>query len=303
MNQITHRHAECWKVVPLRGSIAEVFVTSHNRAIEFDDGGGFQTYTPQSGFDSSAAQLQSGLREQNRDIIGVISDDRFTHDQLRAGAWDGCSVTVSLIDWMYPIAGAITTRKYTAGRINVNGTEWSAELSGLASRLHAKTGREHARPCDADIFDARCKLVSTTVATWTVEAVRVLAASQDATEPRRIFQAVGSDLPTTSDDFYKYGKLTWTTGPNAEIGLVSIVKSFDDAFSGGNHLVELYERTPYDIGDNEEFTIQVGCDKLFTTCRDKFDPGATGEGNTLNFRGLHLMPGSDHVLRTPSTSN
>lgn len=297
--QTTQRRAECWRVIPARGSVQEVLVTSHNRPLTFDDGEGPLVYTPQSGFESTASQLQSGLREQNRDLIGVISDDRFTHDHLRAGVWDSASVRVSEVDWRYPHAGAIHSRKYKTGRVNMTGTQFTVELYGLTTRLHAKSGRAVSRPCDADVFDARCALDPTAVAAWTVETVRVLASSQDATEPRRIFQAVSSDLPSTSDDFYKYGKLTWTSGDNAYIGEISVIKAFTDT----DRTIELYDETPYAIQDNDLFTIQVGCDKLFSTCRDKFDPLSTGEGNTLNFRGFHLIPGSDHVLRTPSSDN
>ena len=243
--------------------------------------------------------MLAGLREQNRDLLGVISSDRFTTDQLRAGAWDGANIDVATVDWMYAFAGAFVQRNYRIDRITHTGEQWTAELGGLTTKLQAKSGRVVGRPCDADLFDDRCKLVTSSDARWEVNDVRVDPGSQDSTEPRRIFNAIIGDLPTTTNGYYKYGKLAWTTGANANIGVVSIVKGFTNAA----RLIELFEATPFDIEDNDEFTIFAGCDKLFDTCKTKFDPGATGEGNTLNYRGFHRMPGTDHVLRTPTNSN
>lgn len=294
---------------PARGSVADILVTNHNRPLSFDDGSGFQTYTPTSGFDSTAAQQQSGMRETNRDILGVISDDRFTYDQLRAGLWEGATVSVSKVDWMYPHAGAIETKRYHIGRITQTGIEFTAELSGLTNRLQAKSGRVTRRNCDADLFDGRCGISATGAAAdidvdWETTGVPVAAGTQDPTEPRRIFGVALANIPTgLAADFYDYGKAIWTTGENATIGHVSIIKAFTDG--SPNHTFEFYEPTPFDIADNDNFTALVGCDKLIATCATKFV--ATNfpapEGNTINFRAQHLMPGSDHVLRTPTTTN
>jgi uncharacterized phage protein (TIGR02218 family) len=42
------------------------------------------------------------------------------------------------------------------------------------------------------------------------------------------------------------------------------------------------------VGD--AFRIAAGCDKRFSTCREKF-------ANAVNFRGFPHMPGNDFVLR------
>lgn len=288
-----HRRATVWKLTPRQGNQAALLFTSLDQPVEFDDGSGVETYGPAGGFDVSALQLIDGLREQNLDIDGVIDSDHITHEDLRAGLWKGAAVLRSEIDWMYPMAGAISSRPYTIGRLKYTGEIWTGELSGITTKLQKKTGRVYARPCNADLFDDRCGILVTSVANGRVTNVRVDNGSQDANEPRRIFDAVTSDLPITADGFYKYGEVRWDgSNSNGAVGHVSVIK----AFTNTNRIIELYEPTPFAIGDSETFTIIVGCDKLFATCRDKFL-------NEINFRGFHLMPSSDSVLKTPKTQN
>jgi uncharacterized phage protein (TIGR02218 family) len=47
---------------------------------------------------------------------------------------------------------------------------------------------------------------------------------------------------------------------------------------------------PIAVGD--AFEITAGCDKRFSTCRDRF-------GNSLNFRGFPQIPGNDFVVSYP----
>jgi uncharacterized phage protein (TIGR02218 family) len=43
------------------------------------------------------------------------------------------------------------------------------------------------------------------------------------------------------------------------------------------------------IAAGDTFTVTAGCDKRFSTCRERFD-------NALNFRGFPHMPGNDFAL-------
>ena len=57
----------------------------------------------------------------------------------------------------------------------------------------------------------------------------------------------------------------------------------------GAVLVTLWQRAalPVEVGDT--FAITAGCDKRWSTCREKF-------GNGANFRGFPHIPGNDFVL-------
>ena len=264
--------------------------TDHDQPIVFLEAGGSpQTYSPFFGIQASARQLVDALKEANVDVFGIINSDQVSHEDLRAGRFDRATVVEELVDWRTPSQGSWRTRTYTIGRVKFTGETWEAEMNGLPNKLLAKQGRIKARNCDAEFGDGRCGL---TKSSHTVNGVRVLAASQDAAEPRRIYRAVLSDVPSQSDGFYDYGELVWQSGQNGTHGVTSQVKVYLNA----NRDIELYEPTPFAILDSETFDLVTGCDLLFSTCRDKFS-------NAVNFRGFHLMPGSDKVLKTPGTKN
>jgi uncharacterized phage protein (TIGR02218 family) len=58
---------------------------------------------------------------------------------------------------------------------------------------------------------------------------------------------------------------------------------------GGVVRVSLWAVPPFIVAPGDAVTLRAGCDKQFTTCRDKF-------GNAVNFQGFPHMPGSDFVM-------
>jgi uncharacterized phage protein (TIGR02218 family) len=65
-------------------------------------------------------------------------------------------------------------------------------------------------------------------------------------------------------------------------------------YTQGRMILALPMPNAITIGDN--YTIQRGCDKTLTTCRDVFS-------NVVNFRGEPHVPGIDKMLETASTRN
>jgi len=91
---------------------------------------------------------------------------------------------------------------------------------------------------------------------------------------------------TEADDFWTFGLLTFTSGNNIGIGLE--VKDY--VLSTG--AFETYTAFPFTVVSGDTYEVQAGCDKIFTTCKIKFD-------NVKNFRGEPHIPGQDHILRYP----
>lgn len=270
--------------------------TSHDQELEVDEDGDVdtETFVPAGGFNGTAIQREAGLQVQNLDLLGVLSSSYVTEDDLRAGMYRNAQVTRLLVDWRISWAGVIETQTFWIGDVKYNGELWVAELSSQPMWLHQKVGRVHSRICDIrDHGNARCGFDNTT-SPYTVLSVPVDDGTQDADEPRRIFQGTVGGIPSSDngvdvvDDFYKHGKVVWSTGANADAGIVSEIKEYTHA----TRLIELTLPTPFAIDDTDVFTIIVGCDRLPGTCKDKFD-------NRINFKGFEYMPGSDKVLRTP----
>lgn len=121
--------------------------------------------------------------------------------------------------------------------------------------------------------------------TWTaihsfqdVDIVHIPAADNRSFKPNSLPQAAG---------WYDGGLLTWETGKNA--GASQEVKTWD----GTN--ITLFQRPFYPMAENDRYVIHPGCDKLRTTCSEKF-------GNILNFRGEPDVPGQDAYYSTPNAS-
>lgn len=91
---------------------------------------------------------------------------------------------------------------------------------------------------------------------------------------------------TEADDFWTFGLLTFTSGNNIGIGLE--VKDY--VLSTG--AFETYTAFPFTVAGSDAYEVHAGCDKIFTTCKTKFD-------NVKNFRGEPHIPGQDHILRYP----
>ena len=61
-------------------------------------------------------------------------------------------------------------------------------------------------------------------------------------------------------------------------------------FEGDVVTVSLWQAMPEPIAEGDSFVVTAGCDRRFSTCRDRFD-------NVLNFRGFPHIPGNDFLLR------
>jgi hypothetical protein len=85
--------------------------------------------------------------------------------------------------------------------------------------------------------------------------------------------------------YFDGGLITILNGQNA--GLSREVKSYVPG------QITLWLQFPYDIdlgSPSTTYSMHVGCDKSFTTCRDRF-------GNLANFRGEPYLPGTDRIVQ------
>jgi len=103
--------------------------------------------------------------------------------------------------------------------------------------------------------------------------------------------------PRNVDDWFRNGMITFESGPNE--GLSRGIKS---SLADGTIVLHLPFPDPPGIGN--AFRIHAGCDKLATTCRDKFVMSGTQDfsnGNKINFRGEDYLPGRDAVFTYPDS--
>jgi uncharacterized phage protein (TIGR02218 family) len=139
-------------------------------------------------------------------------------------------------------------------------------ISAMTIRLDTQIPTTVYQPsCTHTLYDGRCSVDRTPYSevNYTVAGASV--------------EQIWFDSPT-GDSFFDLGKITFNTGLNA--GLSRTVKSYAHyatAVAVVNH------KFPYQPEIGDEFIIVAGCDKLRTTCANRFH-------NEANFLGWEYMP-------------
>jgi len=272
MKQGCHCLATCWKIERADGVI--FYFTDSSVSVDL----GGHTYTPVGGFDASARQTKSTLSGENLEVVGIISSDAITADDLRAGLFREAKVTETLIDWRYPWAGAIATCIYWIAETRFTEERWEAQVQGLTRWLDPLIGGVYTRNCRHKLGDNLCQV---NLAAYTESgAVASIVTAK--------FSFTTSSPLSAAAPAFDYGKLVWTSGDNN--GVTSEIKK-----ETGNSTLELQLPTPFDIKIGDSFDATQGCDKLVDTCKTRFS-------NFDNYGGFPLIPGNDKMMQAPSVT-
>ena len=166
--------------------------------------------------------------------------------------------------------------KGTIGEVKREGFSFSAEVRGLTDALARESGGLYTLNCGADLGDHRCKIDLTSASFRGSGAVVTMESVASFTV---------SGLADFDDGFFSAGRLLWSTGANA--GRAMDVKLHQT--SGGSVRVTLWQAMAEAIATGDTFQVTAGCNKRFSTCRERF-------GNAVNFRGFPHIPGNDFLV-------
>ncbi len=97
-----------------------------------------------------------------------------------------------------------------------------------------------------------------------------------------------SGLASFDTGWFAFGRLTWSSGQKS--GLVDRITAHGRDADGD--WLDLDSEIADWVAAGDGFAATAGCDRLFSTCRNKFDNG-------VSFRGFPHIPGSDFVLTYP----
>jgi len=263
----------CWRVTRSDGAV--LGFTDHDRTLAFDG----VSHEPESGLDRSAAVANAGLQVGGLDVTGAFASDRITESDLEGGLYDNARVETWVVNW------ADTDQRHlmrvgSIGEVRRADQQFTAEVRGLSHALDQERGRIFRATCDADLGDARC-MVDLESDNWSASAAVV------ETDGYGILLAdVAGDRPS---GFFDQGFLTFTSGANAGRKSEVLRHTRDD----DGDRITLWQQMVEPIAAGDTFDVRAGCDKRFSTCRDRFD-------NIANFRGFPQMPGNDFALSYPS---
>jgi uncharacterized phage protein (TIGR02218 family) len=265
---VTHL-CRCW-IVTRRDGVVLGF-TDHDEDVVV----GAVTCRAATGLVASEATARLGLQVDGAEIAGALSDDALDEADLAAGRYDAAAIEMHLVDWSEPSLSVLLA-KGVLGEVRREGAAFTAELRSLSARLNEESGRLYTATCTADLGDARCTVDLTNAAHRGTGTVSSLAGTS-------LFYASG--LGAFADSIFTGGKLTFTGGANS--GLAMEVKEHNVGADGVSLALWQAMAEPIAVGDT--FVVTAGCDKRFTTCRDRF-------ANAVNFRGFPAIPGNDFVV-------
>lgn len=264
--------ATCWKL--LRGDGLVLGFTDHDRPLSF----GGTDYLPAHGLDGSEVPARLGAQVETSEVLGVLSGDAITEDDILLGRYDGAVVETWRANWS-DVSQRVKLRSDAIGEITREDGIFRAELRSAQQGLNATRGRIYQGLCDAVVGDARCG-VSLGAPAWRGFAT-VTAIEDD-------HLVVVAGLGSFAEGWFEFGSALWSDGRRDGLrdGVVTHQRMGSGDVLGFGVAVGQWVV----VGDTLEVT--AGCDRRFATCTSKF-------ANAANFRGFPHIPGSDFVLRHP----
>lgn len=261
--------AHCWRLTRRDGVV--LGFTDHDEALTFD-GTRFEAAT---GLTGGEAEEALGLAAPTREVEGALSSAAIGEADIRAGRFDAARVETFVVDWQNP-ADFVLMDVAELGEVKHGETGFAAELRGVAAQLDRVRGRIYRRRCDAVFGDARCRFPASDPP-YSIEAVVNGGEGGTILIDGGLGGAPGS---------FDHGRLEFLDG--AAVGLAADIVTASDTGLGTVRL-SLSESIDAGFVAGDRLRLNQGCDKRFSTCRDRF-------ANSQNFRGFPHMPGSDAAL-------
>ncbi|HEY9055558.1 MAG TPA: DUF2163 domain-containing protein [Aurantimonas sp.] len=266
--------AHCWRLTRRDGVV--LGFTDHDVALTFA-GTRFEAAT---GLTGGEVEETLGLAAPTREVEGALSSAAIGEADIRAGRFDAARVETFVVDWQNP-ADFVLMDVAELGEVKHGETGFAAELRGITAQLDRVRGRIYRRRCDAVFGDARCRF-PVSDPPYSIEAV--------------VDGGVGGTVVIDGDlggapGSFDHGRLAFLDG--AAAGLAADIVAAGDTGLGTVRL-SLSESIDAAFAVGDRLRLTQGCDKRFSTCRDRF-------ANSANFRGFPHLPGSDAALAVAKT--
>ncbi len=264
----------CWRLTRLDG--VRYGFTDHDRNLTFDT----TLFEAASGFAATELSAGVGLSTDNLEAEGALTSNKLNEDELAQGRFDDAQVEIFRVNWSDP-AQRVLMSSGSLGEVKRGEHSFAAEVRGLAHYLQQPKGRLVQYGCDATLGDARCTVDIGAASSFQTPGTVVSVQSRHA--------FVVSGLEGFVAGWFARGNLLWQSGSNAP-GSMEIKQH--RILETGEIFIELWQDMAFDIATSDTFHAIAGCDKQFSTCRDKFT-------NQASFRGFPHVPGNDFIVSYP----
>ena len=265
----------CWKISRRDGLV--LGFTEHDSEIIFAG----TLFQPMSGMDASVAENTIGLNANGVEVLGALTSQKLSSEDIRADKYDGARVDVYLVNWVTP-QEYLLENVYHVAEITEEDGLFKAEMRSLESELDQTAGEHFIAQCQANLGDQRCGVnLNSSIYKGSGTVI-----SYDSV---RLIEVTG--LNGFADGWFDGGLLSWTSGNNSGTSIEIPTSTVLGAITR----LQIWKMLPQEIAVGDGFGIEAGCDKKFSTCKLKFS-------NALNFRGFPHLPGSDFALSYASNS-
>ena len=262
----------CWKITR-KDNVVQGF-TSFNKDLLFES----VTYKASSGVIPTDVRMATGTNVDNLAVMGVLDSVQIKELDLINGVYDDAALELFLLNYKDLSQGKLILVAGYLGEVRLGRKKFEAEVRSLIQRAMQPIGGICMPTCRVKrLGDSQCRPGEPT---W-INAFTFNSTVTSVTS-KRVFNA--SSLGGQVNDYFAYGTLAWTTGLNTGASM-EVKRSFT---SSGQIELQLPMRNTVAIGD--AFTIIAGCDRLSSTCKNKFN-------NVVNFQGEPYMPNWEKTLR------
>ncbi len=148
--------ANMWKLTRADGTV--MGFTDHDLPLDFNDGTGTITYEALGGLTASALSSSNALRVDTQDSAGMITSDRITTEDLRAGRYDNAVVRHFKVNHqdLSGSMGDIKMKVTRTGQVEVADQLFTVELRSLSQHYSQRIIDLLQPACGVDLGSDKC---------------------------------------------------------------------------------------------------------------------------------------------------
>lgn len=266
----------CWLIERSDGNV--LGFSDHDRKIEF----GGNLYLPAHGLESSEVATKLGAQVDTSQISGILHSAAIDHDDIILGRYDNATVKTFAVNWA-DVSMHELLRVDTIGEITREDGFFRAELRSSQEALNKPQGRRYQTQCDVLLGDTRCGV--------TIEHP-IYKGAGTITLLKSRFAIEASGLSAFASDWFSLGRVSWLSGKRLDLNDRLQVHELNGATATLNFVDPVGDW----VAPGDLFHIYAGCDRRFSTCKNKFSNGS-------NFQGFPHIPGNDFILSYPKSTD
>lgn len=272
---------ECIRITRTDGTVYRF--TAHDEDLRISDGtpGGPKIFQSAASFSLTNLETNIGLVVSNMNIDAIISDDAITEADLRNGVFEHANVELFLAYWGNNRIRLLPLRTSWIGELQINGSEYKADLRGIAQKLAQVFVSGTSLDCRWSFCDENASGKSYCGLNADSFTDSLVVAS---VESRDTFTV---NPHGNGDDYYKWGKVTFTSGENNGASM-EVLRQWGDRF-------QLFLPLKGVIAPGDTLDALAGCNKTFTQCQ--------AYSNSRRFGGEPYLEGSDVLTRVGIPDN